>query len=166
MAKASAGGGGASWALAVVALLVMVGFLAWLAMTSEPSVPVVIQEDPVPEALAGGTVVSPADFEASMAQYMGQEIQLNGVVVASKMTPQLLWIELPGGTAFPVKTDSLTSLPIPENARVTVVGRVYAKTDSVLNAWQQAGALRTAGDRAQAEFGTSFIEARTIRSGN
>lgn len=44
MAKASAGAG-ASWALAGAALLVMVVFLAWLAMTSEPSVPVTIQED-------------------------------------------------------------------------------------------------------------------------
>lgn len=44
MAKASAGGS-ASWALAGAALLVVVGFLAWLAMSSEPSVPVMIQED-------------------------------------------------------------------------------------------------------------------------
>lgn len=169
MAKATAGRpSGATWIWAGVAVLVVAVFLLWLAMTSEPSVVATVQEDTTADtmgggAMASGQVVAAAAFESGAQGYIGQEIQLEGVTVTSKMGPEVLWIELPSGAPYLVKTDAATSSSLPAQAVVTIVGRVVAKSDSVLNAWEQSGAIQNAGHRAQAEYGTSFIEARAIR---
>jgi hypothetical protein len=46
----------------------------------------------------------------------------------------------------------------------TVVGTMYAMNDSVLNAWEASGAIADEGQRMQAEFATSFLEARSMRA--
>jgi hypothetical protein len=168
MAKATAGRpSGATWIWAGLAVLAVAVFLMWLAMTSEPSVIATVQEDTTEAAgggaIASGQVVTAAAFESGAQGYIGQDIQLEGVTVTSKMGPEVLWIELPSGAPYLVKTDAATSSSLPAQAVVTIVGRVVAKSDSVLNAWEQSGAIQNAGHRAQAEYGTSFIEARAIR---
>ncbi|HKJ93384.1 MAG TPA: hypothetical protein VJ957_09450, partial [Longimicrobiales bacterium] len=51
--------------------------------------------------------------------------------------------------------------------RYNVSGRVVTMSDSVLDAWQQSGAIQNEGERMQAEFATAFLEASTVtRSAN
>jgi hypothetical protein len=159
----------ALWPLA--AILVVAVFLVWLALTSEPSVVVAPEEtggDTTALAAANetATVVAPTEFEGNQQTYWGQEIQLQNVAVASTMGPQIVWIELPSGAPFLVKmNDALvqSGQAVAPQSRVTVVGRVLEKTDSVLSAWQQSGALQNDGHRQQAEFGTTYMEARRIQ---
>jgi hypothetical protein len=152
----------------MIAALVVVGaFLAWLAMTSEPSVVATPDEggSDNPTAIASGTVVTPADFEANVKQYQGQTIELRNVPVAQLMGTQIVWIELPSGAPFLVKMDSaLVAGGARPSGRVDIVGTVQEKTSQVLDQWEQRGALENAGHRAQAEYGTSYIEASAIRA--
>jgi hypothetical protein len=171
MAKSSAGRRSPASALWPLAAIVVVGvFIVWLAMTSEPSVIAAPEETSdttdATGAMDTAPVVAATDFESNAATYVGQEIQLPDVPVTSVMGPQIIWVELPSGAPFLVKMDSALASagqPVAAQSRVTVVGRVLQKTDSVLGAWQQSGALQNEGHRAQAEYGTTFIEARRIR---
>lgn len=156
----------ALWPL--VAILVVAVFLVWLALTSEPSVTVTPEEageDTSELATGMAAAVSPAEFEANQQTYVGQEIQLQDVTVSSTMGSQIVWVELPSGAPFLVKmNDDLvqSGQTVAAQSRVTVTGRVLEKTDSVLTAWQQSGALQNDGHRQQAEFGTTYMEARRI----
>lgn len=172
MAKSSAGRSSPASALWPLAAIVVVGvFIVWLAMTSEPSVIAAPEETSDTTAAPGSEmetapVVAATDFESNTSSYVGQEIQLPNVPVSSTMGPQIIWVELPSGAPFLVKMDSALASAgqaVAAQTRVTVVGRVLQKTDSVLGAWQQSGAIQNAGHRAQAEYGTTFIEARRIR---
>ena len=170
MAKASGGEtSGATWIWAAIAVVIVGVFLGWLALTSEPSVIATVQEDTTANttaaAMPAGQVVAAADFERGVQEYVGQDIRLENVTVTSKMGPEVLWIELPSGAPYLVKTDPATSSEVPAQAVVTIVGRVLPKTDSVLNAWEQSGAIQNEGHRAQAEYGTSFIQASAVRPG-
>lgn len=171
MANSAAGRSSPTSALwPLVAILLVAVFLVWLAMTSEPSVVVAPEEaggDTTELAAANETAaaVAPAEFEGNQQTFWGQEIQLQNVQVTSTMGPQIVWIELPSGAPFLVKmNESLvqSGRAVTPQSRVTVVGRVLEKTDSVLTAWQQAGTLQNDGHRRQAEFGTTYIEARRI----
>lgn len=159
--------GAATWLIMLAALVVVGAFLAWLAMTSEPSVVATPDEGGSNAAVAGasGTVVAPADFETNVKQYYGQVIELHNVPVAQLMGTQIVWIELPSGAPFLVKMDSaLVATGAHPAGRVDIVGTVMEKTPQILDQWQQGGALENAGHRAQAEYGTSYIEASTIRT--
>jgi len=153
----------------VVLMLVGVGAVAalllWLSRAARPSTaPGAAVEGQVAEA--GDTVSVPivdaADFAAAQSRYLGQEIDLGDVTVAQVMSPEIIWVELPGGMPFLVKLTPEAQRPEAQ-ARVRVVGRVLEKSDSVLNAWQQSGAILDAGQRAQSEFGTNYLEARQVR---
>lgn len=167
MVNASAGRSAIpTWGWMIAALVVVGVFLVWLGVTSEPSAIAVVEEEDATEVAEPGftgTVVTAAQFETSVGQYLGQEIQLSNVSVQDKMGTQVLWIELPSGSPYLVKTDPATAQGVATQSRVTVVGRVLQKTDSVLGAWEQSGVLQNPGHRAQAEFGSTFLEARTVR---
>jgi hypothetical protein len=158
---------GALWPLLAVVAVAL--FMVWLATSSEPAAVAVPEEMPE-DAEAGGSgagiVVQPAEFEGSEASYWGQDIQLEDVAVAQVIGPQLVLVELPSGAPFVVALDSLlvaSGAQVQAQTRVTVVGRVLEKTDSVLTIWQESGALTSAADRQQAEPGGSYIEARRIQ---
>jgi hypothetical protein len=170
MAKSSAGMSSPTSALwPLVAIVVVAVFIVWLAMTSEPSViaaPNEAQDDTTGTVVETAPVVQPADFEGNPATYWGQEVQLQNVAVASTMGPEIVWIELPSGAPLLVKMDDAlvqAGHAVAAQSRVTVVGRVLEKTDSVLTEWRQNGTLQNDGHRQQAEFGTTYIEARRIQ---
>lgn len=100
-----------------------------------------------------------------MQGYHGQQIELQNVAVVQHMGSSIVWVELPSGSPFLVKVSdqvAANGLPAPQS-RVNVIGRVVEKTDSVLAQWEEAGVLASAGQRTQAEFGSSYIEATAIR---
>jgi hypothetical protein len=74
-------------------------------------------------------------------------------------------VELSRGPFLVKLSDALLSsgaMPAAQ-ARVNVRGTVTEMTPAVLDGWQQAGVLADAGQRTQAEFATSYIEATAIR---
>ena len=151
-----------SMVLAGVAIVGTLGLMFWLSSVSQPSTAAAVEEGPpAGETAPSAEAVPGATFETAMASYVDRDIALSGVRVEQQMSPELAWVALPGGTLFLVKlapgTPALTA-----GQNVTIVGRVMEKTDAVLESWQQSGALQDAGQRQQAEFGTHFIEARSV----
>lgn len=161
--------GQATWLWMIIALAFVAGFLIWLAMTSQPTqVPVAALPTDSMAPPTGGVaqVISPTAFQTQMKQLWGQDVELQDAEVSSALGTQMFWLQLPSGEPFLVKLDSAlvaAGQTVPSTGHITVVGRVLQKTDSTLAAWQQSGALQTKGQQAQAEFGTTFIEARALK---
>jgi hypothetical protein len=163
--------GGNNWIPAAVALVAVGLFLGWLA-TRTPDEAVVVAEpdadtaDQVDAAAdASAVAVEPADLNQA-GQYVGQVVEVQRVSVMSPLGPNLFWVELPGGSPYLVKLDSAqmargTRVPA-AGANVHVIGRVLTKSDSVLTDWMERGVLQSAGQRSQAEFGGTYIEARRV----
>ncbi|MGD8279514.1 MAG: hypothetical protein PVH00_15855 [Gemmatimonadota bacterium] len=154
--------------LMVVGLAAIAGLLWWLSRSAVPTTPAAMAEAPADSAAGEESmvpVVDANDFVNNETRYHGQEIDLGDVTVAQIMSPEIMWVELPGGAPFLVKLTPAAMAERPElQARVRIIGRVLEKTDSVLNAWEQTGAILDAGQRAQSEYGRTFIEATAIRT--
>lgn len=150
----------------LVGLAAIAGLLWWLSRSAMPSAPTAAEEAQIDEFAGADTssvpIIDASDFAANQAGYRGREIDMGDVTVAQVMSPEIIWVELPGGAPFLVKLTPQADRPAAA-ARVRIVGRVLEKTDSVLNAWEASGAILDAGQRAQSEFGTTFIEARQVR---
>jgi hypothetical protein len=148
--------------LAGVAIVGTLALMLWLGWVSQPSAAAAVEEGPPAGAETSlAEPVAAATFETSMANYVGREISLNGVTVEQQLSPQLAWLALPSGTLFLVKL-APGAAALTAGQTVNVVGSVMEKTDATLDSWQQSGALQDAGQRQQAEFGTHFIEARSV----
>lgn len=120
-----------------------------------------------PDPDAGVTAVTLLDLNTSarLLELRGQEVRVENAPVVSAMGTQLFWVELTGGAPFLVKLDSAlvaSGMQAPSTGNYTIVGRVLEKNPALLATWQQAGVLRNEGDKLQAEFGTSYIEARRV----
>ena len=167
MANSSGRGEAGTIVWAVAAVIVVALFVVWLSMTAEPSVTPLLAEDDTAAAGPGGAAapVTAADFEPNADSYRGQTIELQNVPVVQHMGRTIVWVELPSGSPFLVKVNDAVAangLPTPQS-RVHVVGIVREKSSALLQQWQDSGVLENAGQRTQAEFGSSYIEATAIR---
>jgi hypothetical protein len=161
--------------LPVAVALVTVGlFLGWLA-TRQPDETVAVAEPGAGEAVqqddaadeTPATVIRAGDLVQQAGQYVGQAVQLESVAVLSPLGPHLFWIELPGGAPYLVKLEDAQierGAQAPQAGRnVQVVGRVLEKTGAVLDGWMERGVLQSEDHRLQAEYGTTYIEARRVQ---
>jgi hypothetical protein len=168
MANSSRGRGEPATALWAVGALVVIGvFVAWLAMMAKPSVTPTIAPDSAQAAdtAAAARQVTAAEFETNPDSFRGQTIELMDVAVQQQLGRSIVWVELSRGPFLVKLSDALLSsgaMPAAQ-ARVNVRGTVTEMTPAVLDGWQQAGVLADAGQRTQAEFATSYIEATAIR---
>lgn len=158
---------GLTWLWMLLSLVLISGFMYWLSISSEPTEIVIVQEEePLDEP--GVLAVALDAFAADPDSYVGGDIRLDGVRAQSTMGSQAYWLEMPTGVPFLMKLDSSlvsdSTLSVEVGTTYAVVGTMHTMTDSVLTAWSEAGAIADEGQRMQAEFATSFLEARRIRA--
>lgn len=162
--KSRAGAAKLGAPLMVLSFLMVAGFMYWLSVTAEPTE--VTVEAP---GAALENVVSFEAFSAGPAEYVGEVISLEDVLVNSLLGYHSFWINLldPNGTAYLLHlSDSLvadTMVSISDDMVVTVTGAVTVMNDSILDAWEAAGAFRVDVDRVLAEFAENFIEVNLIQ---
>ena len=157
--------GGTSLLLMIASFLAIGGFLWWLSISAEPTEVAIVEEEEAEED-AGIPTVEVGTFAADPRSYVGQEIRFRNLSVASTLGPEAFWFQLPNETPYLVKLDSSlvaggTDFQAGEGIR-RVVGTVHEMTDSVLDAWQAAEAFTNETQRIEAEFATTFLEARTL----
>lgn len=155
------------WAGLAVVLIVV--FLVWLGISSEPSEMALVRE----AREADATTVSPdapvpvtiEEFARNVDAQVGRAVRLDDVAIAARMGTRAFWINLPGDVPFLVQlTPELVQdgQQVQAGQVVSVAGIVHVRTDSVLAAWEEQGVIATAGQRAEAEFASHFIEASRI----
>lgn len=150
--------------LMLLCFLAMGGFLYWLSVTAEPTE--VVVEEGVAEEL-GGNVVAFADFSAGTDTYLGQEITLQRIAVTSLLGPHGVWTNLEDAQATPYllhfsESALADSVEMASGGLLSVTGTVMAMSDSVLDAWEAAGAFPQESDRFQAGFAEDFLEVTSV----
>jgi anti-sigma factor RsiW len=159
--------GGSSFIPLAVALVAVAVFIGWLA-TREPEQAVAVEEPDAAADTTGGAdeagppavVDATALSGATGQQYVGQYVQLTRVEVMSPLGSRLFWIDA-GGQPYLVH---FTEGTVPQSgARVQVTGTVREKSDALLDEWVQSGILESEGHRLQAEFGSTYIQARRVQ---
>ena len=148
--------------LMILCFLAIGGFLYWLSITAETA-EVVAVEEAVEEL--GGNVVAFADFSTGTGSYIGQEITLRGVAVASLLGPHCVWTSLEGGTPYLLhfaESALADSVNVVSGGSLSLIGTVMAMSDSILDAWEAVGAFPQENDRIQAEFAEDFIEVTSV----
>lgn len=161
--------GSYTWIWMLVAVLMVGAFMVWLSIASEPSeVAVVSEEDgngddaDDPDAVT----VSVGDFAANPDGHTGQRVRLREAQVQARLGEQAFWMELPGGVPYLVRMMPEVverAVTVNQGDRVDITGQVHEMSDSVIADWEANGVLRTEGERMQAEFATTYLEAHRVR---
>jgi hypothetical protein len=165
--------GGLATLLMIVAIVATIALLVWLSFASRPPEgPAMAMDDTTDTQLDAGPTaprVTAAEFGGNIASYANQDVNVAGVMVSNVVNEHLVWVDVPtaqGTAPFLVRMlPGAAATPPAPQSRIDVEGRVLAKTDSVLNAWSQAGAVPGGNVRATLQTGSWFIEASAIRQG-
>ena len=111
---------------------------------------------------ANATEVTPDQLKTAPEQFVGREVRVSNIGVATPVGTQAFFIDVPQ-SPFLVKLDQsliAQSRPLPTGT-VTVVGPMRAMNDSIMRDWLAKGYI-TAGDQILVEFATHFIEATSV----
>lgn len=147
-------------------LVLLGGFLYWLATTAEPTPPPVMEEEPEEQVGPAATVAQLDTLERNAAAYEGQMIRVENVAVAQSLGSSAFFVQLPGGSPFmAVYAENLVAAgePVP-SGEVTLVGRVHEAQDSLLDTWIESGVV-TEANRPLAEFASHYLEVASIMLG-
>ena len=91
---------------------------------------------------------------------------MRGLLVSSLVGSEAFFLAVPNqsgpylGRMLPAVAES--GVVVQSGATVSVTGRVYAMTDSVIDAWVASGAIAES-DRILAVFAESFLELQGVR---
>ena len=169
-----AAGGGTNFMIVGVSVLLIVALMAWLFMQEQSRADTTVAEGDTTEAAtaAGPGGAAPAQtvndtvFEQNVKNYVGQVVEITSVKFSSGLSPQTFWVELPTGQPFLVKLDSAlvaAGTTPPSSGMLNIVGTVQAKDAALVSQWMQTGVPQNDDQKIQAEFGTTYMEARQIR---
>lgn len=161
---------GLSVLLMLAAIVLIAALFGYLAMQpKEQGATTVAEGDTAVQAEESGPpaeVVTDTAFEQNMRTYRGRDVRLSAVTFSAGLSPQTFWVELPTGQPFLVKLDSTLvarGVTPPTGGRLQITGAVREKDAALTSQWLQQGVLQNEDQRMQAEFGTTYIEARQIR---
>jgi hypothetical protein len=152
--------------LMLASFLVIGGFMFYLNQASKAFEVAVVQADDVgaDRDMGSARTVTLAELVGAPESFAGERVQLADAQVVSRVGDVAFWVETPADSYYLIRllpeAAGLAS-ELQTGALATVTGTVHMMSDSVLSAWEGAGVI-TGGQRAEAEFATSFFEASQI----
>lgn len=161
------GAANVSLILAVIAFVAMGGLIYWLNITAEPTQTQFVPEDTAAEEepVSDVPLVELEQLRAELEEYVGLEIEMRRLTVSSTLGDYGIWVG-PQDNPFLVMQDSSFAagdVQVSNGDSITARGTIHEMSDSVLNAWEERGAIAGAGERAVASFAEIFMEANSIR---
>lgn len=171
MAKSNGGG---NWIPLGVAVLAMGIFFGWLATREPPEPAVVVEPGDTTDAMADLDTGPPADtlesaqmeYSARLDELVGRTVLMQDVELTSQVGQHFRWLRLSSGDSYLLKLDSALlarAASVPASGTVDVTGTIQRKDPDVLSQWLTSGILESEAQRAEVEFGLSYIEARRVR---
>lgn len=152
--------------LAIVAVLSVGGLIVWLDRTAEPT-EVEYEAEDVEETEAPESDVPIVELEqvrTEMADYEALEIEMRDYSINSLLGEEAFFIGSEDNP-FLVKMDAEAveeTGEVSTEESVNLRGTIRAMSDSVLDAWEEAGAIEGEGERAVAQFAEYFLEANQV----
>jgi hypothetical protein len=157
-----------TWVYMLGAMVLVVGFMFWLGVTSEPSNLVSVREGEDAAAPADGgarVTVTATQLGEDPAQYSGRNVHVAGIQVAGNIGQRAVWLTLPEDKVFLMVLPQEAAGTVQYGQTIEVEGRLLPRTDEVLAIWEREGVIQSDGDRMQAEFAQYYIEASRVGAG-
>ena len=152
---------GGSVILMVAAFAIIGGFLAWLNTQTAGTEVEVVEETGDSGLLGSAPVVDSGVFGSDPMVHAGGVIRLNNLSVQSAVGTQAFFVEMQNHSGpYLVRMGPRVvadSISVPSGSTVSLVGQVYAMSDSVADEWVASGAI-TEDDKILATFAQSFLE--------
>lgn len=156
----------ASLVLAIVAVLSVGGLIVWLDRTAEPTEVEYEAEDvEEPEPTSDVPIVELEQVRSELAEYTSLEIEMRDYSINSLLGEEAFFIGS-SDNPFLVKMDSQAverTDGVSTGQTVNLRGTIRSMSDSVLDAWEEAGAIEGEGERAVAQFAEYFLEANQVQ---
>ena len=150
-----------SLVLMVVAFVMVGGFLVWLNVKAANIEVAVVEDTSGADGLGSAPVVEAAAFGSDPMAHSSGVIRINNLSVESGVGSQAFFVAMPNQPGpYLMKMGARVvadSVSVSSGSRVSVVGRVYAMSDSVADDWVATGAIRE-DDKILATFAQSFLE--------
>ncbi len=148
--------------LMVATFVIIGGFLAWLNIqAAETEVEVVEEAAAGTGAMDTAPIVDAGTFGSNPLAHTEGVVRINNLAVQSSVGTEAFFVEMPNHPGpFLVKMGARVladNVSVSSGTAVSLVGHVYAMSDSVADDWVASGAI-TEEDRILATFATSFIE--------
>ena len=149
--KSRAGAAKLGAPLMILSFLMVAGFVYWLSAVAEPTE--VAVANPADELV---NVVTLVEFSAAPDAYLGKVISLRDVAIGSPLGNHARWMNLEDENrngyvvhfADSLRADTTFALSsLTDGMTVSLMGVVIETTDSVVEAWDSAGAFDRALDR-------------------
>lgn len=151
--------------LAIVAIVAVGGLIYWLEITAVPTQREVVEEDTGDEPpVLDVPIVRIEAIREEPEGYQGIEVAVRNEEINSRLGEQGVWVG-PDDNPFLVKLNgpaASTAAEMEIGDRVHLRGFIYAMSDSVLDAWEEEGAISGEGERAVASFAEQFLDASEI----
>ena len=130
--------------LMITSFLVVAGFMYWLSVTAKPTE--IIPPVPLDELV---NVVTLAEFSAGPDEYIGDTISMESLSIGSRFGNHGHWISLVDANrngyllhvSDSLRADTAAVSSLREGMIADLTGMVVPTTDSVLDAWEAAGAF-------------------------
>jgi hypothetical protein len=162
-----------TWLMAALAILSVVGLMAWLAVQSDriTTAAAIAEQTAAADALADRDArragVEPAELGVVAADpdaFVGRRLQISDVEVAAPLGPSAFWGNIPGANPFLVlfSPNVTVQQEVASGQTYDVQGVINVVNDSLLNAWVESGAIRP-GARDEAGFATHYLLAEQIQ---
>jgi hypothetical protein len=158
-------GGQYSTILMLVAILSVVGLMAWLAMESSRRQGMSVNEEaaaaaPRAGAAASGDEIAFETVSSAPAQYDGQTVTIASMPIAAALGPRVLWSDVSTAEPFLVVVPEGTQGAAPGRT-ITATGTVTAVTPEIVDQWEQSGAM-DAGSREVAVSAPYFLQVTQV----
>jgi hypothetical protein len=167
-------GGQKTWIWALVAIVAVIGLMAWLARESaeigrtaaivEADAAAAAAADDEEEAAAGTQTAELAELANNPDAYAGQTVRVLSVPVAAPLGPRAFWADIPGQNPFLVVLGTnVTGVQMPVSGQqYNLTGTVQPVTEQNIQDWATGGTI-SEGSRDEASFATHYLLAGTAR---
>ncbi len=167
-------GGQKTWIFAILAVVLIIALMLWLAQQSGEMARVAAVEGDTVGATAPGGEAAPAG-DVVMLEALAQDpeshlrrtVVVQNVPVAAALGPRAFWGDIPGQNPFLVILgQNIVDVQMPVSGqRLNIQGTVQPVTDQVLDDWVTSETI-SAGSRDEASFATHYLlagSASTVR---
>lgn len=142
-------------------LVLLGGFLYWLATNAEPTPPPVMEEDTEEQTGPVATMVDVDSVSIRGAGLYGQRIRVEDATVGQALSDRAFLVQSQQPFVAVMNADMVAAgEPLPSGS-FTLVGTLHERTDSVLAQWLEDGTVASENEMF-ADFATEYVAIETI----
>ncbi len=142
-------------------LVLLGGFLYWLATTAEPTPPPVIEEDPDEEVGPAAMAVNVDSVNILGASLQGQTVRVQNASVGQALGESSFMVQSAQPFVAVMNADMIAAAEPMPSGTFTLVGTLHARSDSILAVWLEDGTVTPANEMI-ADFADFYVMITSI----